>query len=273
MTDETSITAHYRSNDLFDRIINQLAKDGISDPKASDIKPIDEFHIGGTAATEFVIDALAARPGDEILDVGCGLGGPARTIAGRSGATIVGIDLSGDYVAAGNRLSAVTGFAHRVSLQEGSALDMPFADNRFDGAYMVHVGMNITDKRSLIAEISRTIKPKSPLVIYDVVRLGDGGMEFPVPWANNAEDSAVDRIKIYERALRAAGLKLNSIDNKSDFASVFIEKLLGKMKGETQPALGLHMLMGDNAQKKVETLSGLVSRKILAPVVFSATKL
>lgn len=273
MTDETSITTHYRSDDLFARIIDRLSEDGISNPKASDLKPVDEFHIGGTAATEFVIDALAARTGDEILDVGCGLGGPARTIAERSRANIIGIDLSKDYVETGNRLSALTGFADSVCLHEGSALDMPFADNRFDGAYMIHVGMNIANKNRLIIEIGRTIKPNSPLVIYDVVRVGDGNMEFPVPWANNAADSAVDDVGTYESAFKAAGLELNSINNKSEFTAVFIEKLLNKMKSETRPALGLHMLMGDNAHKKVETLFGLVSRKILAPMVFSATKL
>ena len=94
-----------------------------------------------------------------------------------------------------------------------------------------------------------------------------------MPWANNAADSAVDDVGSYESAFKAAGLKLNSINNKSEFASVFIEKLLDKMKSETRPALGLHMLMGDNAHKKVETLFCLVSRKILAPMVFSATKL
>ncbi len=122
---------------------------------------MDEFHIGGTAATEFVIDALAARTGDEILDVGCGLVALPAPSPSAAGPILSALTCPKDYVETGNRLSALTSFADSVCLHEGSALDMPFADNRFDGAYMIHVGMNIANKNRLIIEIGRTIKPNS----------------------------------------------------------------------------------------------------------------
>jgi ubiquinone/menaquinone biosynthesis C-methylase UbiE len=60
---------------------------------------------------------------------------------------------------------------------------MPFPDRSFDGAYMLHVGMNIEDKEKLASEVARVLRPGSVFGIYDVMRTGPGELAYPVPWA------------------------------------------------------------------------------------------
>ena len=100
----------------------------------------------------------------------------------RYGSQVTGIDLTREYVETGNTLCKWVGPHKRVFLQEGSALAMPFAERSFDGAYMLHVGMNIEDKEKLADEVARVLRSGSVFGIYDVMRTGPGDLAFPVPW-------------------------------------------------------------------------------------------
>src|SRR5262249_10542157 len=143
---------------------------------------VDEFHIGGRKASADFLDQLSFNDQTKVLDVGCGLGGPARFVAHRYGSQVTGIDLTPEYVETRNRLCKWVGLAERISLHQGSALAMPFMEASFDGAYMMHVGMNIEDKETLASEVARVLRPGSVFGIYDVMRTGFGELAFPVPW-------------------------------------------------------------------------------------------
>lgn len=90
---------------------------------------------------------------DHILDVGCGLGGAARYIANKLNNRVTGIDLTQEYIDVGNSLCTWDELDKQITLQQGSALCMPFEDEMFDGTVMLYVGMNISDKISLFAEV------------------------------------------------------------------------------------------------------------------------
>ena len=131
-------------------------------------------------------------PEQHVLDVGCGLGGAARFTASRYGCRVAGIDLTPEYVETATVLCGWVGLDSRISLHQGSALAMPFADRVFDRAYMLHIlGMNIEDKAKLCSEVSRVLQLNSLFGIYDVMRTGDGELRYPVPWATTAASSAV----------------------------------------------------------------------------------
>ena len=112
--------------------------------------------------------------GSKVLDVGCGLGGPARFVASRFGCLVSGIDLTHEYVDTGNILSNWVGLHKKVVLQQGSAMALPFPDGQFDAVYMMHVGMNIVDKKSLFMEVFKVLKPDGIFGIYDVMQIGLG---------------------------------------------------------------------------------------------------
>jgi len=137
-----------------------------------DLAPVDEFHIGGRQASEAFLAQLALTPNQRVLDIGCGLGGSARFAATRYGCEVTGIDLTGAFVDTGKVLCDWVGLADRVSLLQGSALDMLFESGAFDAAYMLHVGMNIADKRQLCADVHRVLRPGACFGIYDLMRTG-----------------------------------------------------------------------------------------------------
>ncbi|WP_181166227.1 MULTISPECIES: methyltransferase domain-containing protein [unclassified Mesorhizobium] len=147
----SQIADHYARGSLVAGIRDGLAAMGKTESTvtAEDLSPVDEFHIGGRAATGELAGQLALTAADRVLDIGCGLGGPARQIAAKYGCHLTGIDLTRDYVEAGNVLSGWLHLGERVSLQQGDALRLPFPDGSFTAAYMLHVGMNIADKSAL----------------------------------------------------------------------------------------------------------------------------
>jgi len=170
------------------------------------LAPVDEFHIGGRQATADLAAQVEFGAGLHLLDIGCGLGGASRYFAHERGCRVTGIDLTEEYVRVAEALARRVGLENRVSYRHGSALDLPFAPETFDGAYMLHVGMNIEDKKTAFAEVRRVLRPGGNFAIYVVMReSGEGELSFPVPWAASPEASFVEGAATYRRLLECAG--------------------------------------------------------------------
>ena len=82
---------------------------------------------------------------DQVLDIGAGIGGTARFVAQNYGIAVEGIDLTPEFCEVAKTLTKLVGLTDQVTIRQGSALEMPFEDNSFSVAYMMHVGMNIDD--------------------------------------------------------------------------------------------------------------------------------
>jgi SAM-dependent methyltransferase len=276
MPELSDVSKHYAHGDLTEAIRSGLTLQGKSTDTVTidDLAPVDEFHIGGRRASEDFLDQLVFSSQTKVLDVGCGLGGPARFVANRYGSQVTGIDLTAEYVETGNTLCKWVGLDERISLHQGSALAMPFAERSFDGAYMLHVGMNIEDKEKLADEVARVLRPGSVFGIYDVMRTGLGDLSFPVPWATTAGLSAVADSDRYKSALLKAGFNILAERNRRDFALAFFGDLRAKTAAAGgPPPLGLHVLMGKNTPEKVQNMIDNISSGRIAPVELIARKL
>lgn len=139
-----------------------------------------------------------------VLDVSRGLGGPARHVTTSLGCRVTGINLTSEYVVAGAQLCEWAGLGKQISLERADALAMPFAAATFDAAYMLHVGMNIPDKEKLFAEVARVLRPNAPFAVYDVMRMGEGELNYLLPWATQAETNSMTAPARYRAALAAA---------------------------------------------------------------------
>jgi ubiquinone/menaquinone biosynthesis C-methylase UbiE len=275
MSTQQDVSAHYTHGDLVAAIQSGIEKLGktIDTVTVDDLAAVDEFHVGGRQASEHFLDQLDLTPEKHILDVGCGLGGPARFAASRYRCRVDGIDLTPEYVETGQVICKWVGLADRVSLHQGSALSMPFADGTFDGAYMLHVGMNIEDKARLCKEVGRVLQPGALFGIYDVMKTGDGEITFPAPWATTAASSAVASPEQYRSALQAAGFTVIAELNRRDFAVAFFDQLRARtMAAGGPPPLGLHVLMGRNAPDKIQNMIQNIANGRIAPVELIARK-
>jgi SAM-dependent methyltransferase len=275
MPTQRDISIHYTHGNLIAAIrdgIKSLGKT-IDTVTVDELAAVDEFHIGGRQASEHFLDQLDLAPEKHVLDVGCGLGGSARFVASRYRCRVDGIDLTPEYVATGAVVCGWVGLNDRISLHQGSALSMPFADGAFDGAYMLHVGMNIEDKAALCSEVSRVLRPGALFGIYDVMKTGDGEITYPVPWATTAASSFVAEPAQYRHALQAAGFAVIAELNRRDFAIAFFDQLRARtMAAGGPPPLGLHVLMGRNAPDKLQNMIQNIANGRIAPVELIARK-
>lgn len=269
MSDNNVVAEHYTHGDLLGAITAAVHKLGKTPDSISieDLAPVDEFHIGGRVATDHLLDQLNFSGKDHILDIGCGLGGAARFIASRHGNKVSGIDLTPEYVETGKALCDWVGLGAQVSLHQGSAIAMPFEDAVFDGAVMLHVGMNIEDKAQLFAEVSRVLKPGASFGIYDVMRTGDGDLVFPVPWATTGDTSKLATPSLYANALKAAGFIIGAQNVRREFALEFFRQLKAKTEANGgPPPLGLHTLMQASTPVKIKNMIDNIVAGLIAPV-------
>ena len=197
---------------------SNISRDAVS---AADLAPVDEFHIGGRIATQELVRRLALMATDKVLDIGCGIGGPARFIAETFQCEVTGIDLTPEYVDTARTLSDWVGLSSRTSFTQGNAIQMHHGDSSFDAAYMLHVGMNIEAKQSLFREVNRVLRPGGKLGVYDVMRIGPGDEVYPVPWATTPDTSFVVSPEAYKSELLATGWELIEERNRREFARGF----------------------------------------------------
>lgn len=269
MTDiEHGVTEHYSAYDVLPRIRAGLQAMGHDPDRISPdvLKPVDEFHIGGGEATSALLGELDIRPDMDVLDIGCGIGGPARMIALRSGARVRGVDLTPQFVEAAQALSTMAGMTDRVSFTVASATALPFEDNSFDLATLLHVGMNIPDKARLFREAYRVLRSTGVFAVYDVMRTGEDRLGFPVPWAEREELSALEAPAVYRAAAKEAGFDLLDEQDRSSVALDFFARVRGQAASATPAPLGLHLLMGPTVGQKTANMIDAIRAGTIAPI-------
>ena len=256
MGDLSDITAHYSSERLAEQLISILEESGLNRDSItqSDLHSVDQMHLrGSTAALEF-LDSLGIRAGDTVLDVGCGLGGPARMAASRFGADVTGIDLTQSLCDTARQLNALVGLEH-IRIMQGDALSMPFADNSFDVVYTLHMSMNIADKANLYREIARVLKPGGRFGLYDIVAGSGDPIHMPVPWATLPDHSHLVLAEEIEALVNAAGLITEHSEDQSAQVEAYLDKQRAARqvrmeKGAPEPPTGAPVIMGESFTQK-----------------------
>ena len=267
MTVEKSVADHYGRPSLERAILDAATASGkdIDRLVPSDLSPVDEFHVGGRDATiEFARELGTAR-GSHLLDIGSGIGGPSRFFAQEYGCRVSGIDLTEEYVRVATSLAHRVGLGDMVEYRVASATALPFAPRTFDGAYMLHVGMNVQDKASVFASVRRVLRTGAVFGIYNVMRDRDGELRFPLPWASTAALSFVDTAANYRTLLEEAGFTIVKQRNRRDFAVQFFQQMRARAAESGPPPLGLQLLMGADSQLKIANMMGNLEAGLVSP--------
>ncbi len=233
---------HYRATGLAARLKTALAAFG---PEGQRLAPqqlagLDQFHTRGLAATAELAQLAGIGAQMRVLDVGAGIGGPARFLAASTGCKVVGIDLSEPFVEAARYLTERTGQGGQVSFETASALELPFEDGHFDAVLLQHVAMNIADRARLYRETRRVLKPGGKFATFDVVLAG-GEPHYPVPWARTPATSFLLDAAATRAAVEAAGFSTRVWHDDTPAARAWIEQL--RASGPP-PAPNLGVVMG-----------------------------
>jgi len=164
----------------------------IEQATADDLHGLDMLHMGGLAATDALAEMAALQTGQRVLDVGAGVGGPARRMAYKHGARLWGVELSKSVCQTAVALTALVGLQDQVQFKQGSALALPFPDGAFDVVVMQHVAMQVAEKERLFAECVRVLNGGGVLALHEIFA-GEGGPPlFPLAWATDPAMSSLE---------------------------------------------------------------------------------
>jgi SAM-dependent methyltransferase len=270
MTDSIiKVREHYNATGLADRIKSALTT---ITPESqaltvAQLAPLDQFHTRGILATGELAAAARLDPSTRVLDLGCGLGGPARYLAATFGCKVTGIDLSPAFIDAATYLTARSSLSDRVTFQVGNALNPPFDDASFDAVFLQHVAMNVEDRTTLYAEVRRILAPGGRLATYDLV-LRDGDVVYPTPWARDASASFLLSDGDTRTALEAAGYKAVFWRDDTQVALDWFKTVMGAQP-QGGPNLGLVMgpdfpsMTGNLARNLRENRLGVLSAVLI----------
>jgi ubiquinone/menaquinone biosynthesis C-methylase UbiE len=251
-----SINSHYVETGLAARILAALERAGknLDAMTRDDVASFDEFHIRGLEATREMARLARLEEGTEVLDLGSGLGGPARTLADEFGCVVTGIDLAEEYCQTARMLSGKLGDNGRVTFRQGDILDMPFDDGSFDVVWLQHVAMNIEDKGRLFDQIRRVLRPKGRLGFYEICAGSVTPIHFPVPWASDPSINFLVEPGDVRRMLSVAGFwMLEWRDVTAPALEWFQDKAASAAQRppDAPPLLGLNLIMGGITREKV----------------------
>lgn len=183
--------------------------------RAGDLHGVDMIHMGGLAATDALAELAGIAAGHRVLDVGSGVGGPARRIASRFGAHVSGIELSPELHDTAVRLTALVRLSEAVQFAQGSALALAFGDSAFDVVIMQHVAMQISEKERLFGEIARVVRPEGCVALHEVFA-GEGELHYPLPWATEPAMSALETVSACIDRLSRLGFDVGRFIDQSD---------------------------------------------------------
>lgn len=231
--------------------------------RTTDLAPVDEFHIRGRAATMEIVEALGLAGDAHVLDLGSGLGGPARALAELAGCRVTGIDLTPEFCEAATALSEWTGLSDRTSFHVGDATHTGLPDASGDAAMTVHVAMNIADKPALCAEAFRVVRPGGRFVVYDVLQGEGGDVHYPVPWANDSSTSFLATPGQMRDHLVAAGFEVLSEVDSSDESLTWFQQMRARIERDGPPPVTFAAFLGDAfGRMAANQVANLAERRI-----------
>jgi ubiquinone/menaquinone biosynthesis C-methylase UbiE len=242
------VASHYSENLELADVITQYLRSAGKDLKkltTADLATVDEFHIRGRKATLELASQMNLNADSYVLDIGSGLGGPARTLAETYGCRVTGIDLTQAFCDAATAMSDWVGLGKRVSFKQGDATNLPFANRQFDAAMTIHVAMNIAAKDKMYVEAHRVVKPGGVFAVYDVLQGEGGEVLYPVPWARNPSISHLATPDEMKSLLVGVGFKLLNVQDSTEESQSFFERMTAQMAKTDSPPVAWRLFLGD----------------------------
>lgn len=262
---KTLVEQHYGIADLAEKIATALRSAGkdLTRLTTADLASIDEFHVRGRQATLELASRMDIGSGSHVLDIGSGLGGPARTLAEVYGCRVTGIDLSPEFCETAQKLSCWVGLSDRVSFSQGDATALTCEPGTFDAAMTIHVAMNIATKDRVYVGVHKALKPSRIFAVYDILQGEGGQVNYPVPWARDPAISHLATPAEMRTLLQGAGFRILDEIDSTEQGEAWFKAAAAQMAASDKPPVGLRQFLGDDAAEMTRNqVRNLAERRI-----------
>lgn len=232
--------AVYRS---VDRILNDLRALGIDDGaplSPAELRAMDQYHYLGIEAVEVAADALALGEADRVLDIGSGLGGPARVLAERCGSHVTALELQADLNALAEDLTARCGLADKVSHLCGDMLSGVMDGQAFDGAISFFAIMHIPDRARLYDCCRAALKPGAAVYIEDIYAAKDLSEWAQADLAEKVYTPYLPSLETYCQQLTAAGFGDQTVVDMTEAWTDYVADRSAKFQADRERQLEIH---------------------------------
>lgn len=269
-----SIADHWGKGDVYGRVIEAMKAASIS-PETLTVKqmaPVDHLHARGFPATIELADALPVKEGDHLVDIGCGLGGPARYLAERFNCRVSGIDITEPFVDAANKITALLHMEKFIDVQLGDGQELPYQNQSFDGGYTQHVTMNIADRDRFFAEAFRVLKSGGFFALTEHGLGPNGNPHYPCPWSEDGEGAFLVTPQETVTRLENAGFcDIQVTDTGQKYLAGYKRAMELATHGKLPP-FGIHILLGENGPAKTKNAARNIEEGRTHPIQVICTK-
>ncbi len=251
MNYEKAINAQYGQSDLGKKILAILEGEGLDTARLIQdiLAPIEELHLRGRSATIELARAVGLNESMRVLDIGCGIGGPARTLASEFGCHIIGLELCEEYCNATEIINDRVGLSNKIEIRQGNALNMPFDNEIFDIVFMQHVLMNIENKERVLSQSKRVLYPKGRLALNTICAGSITPIHFPVIWANNPDINFLFTASELRQLISNSGFKELSWKDETKEILEGIERARSKPRSKNPQPISLGLIVADPSTK------------------------
>ena len=262
---KNSVIHQYTRENIYETIVKRLHEQGVEKNKITreHISSVDEFHIKGAEVSLEMAKEAELSKELKVLDVGCGIGGPARMIADVFGCSVTGVDLTNEFIRTASLLSQLVGLSGKTEFMTADATELPFEDNIFDVVWTQHAQMNIEEKEKLYSEIHRVLKREGRFIYYDIFSSENEDLKFPLPWADDSSISFLIELNDFGRLMKETGFKELLRKERTSDSIDFFETVFENNKKEGSPKIGLNIFMTEQTSLKLSNLLNNLSENKL----------
>lgn len=263
----TQLTSYYDGPELTGRVRDALRQAGL-DPerlRVDDLVAMDQCHALGLAGTVALAKLAELRPGERVLDLGAGIGGPARVLAARFGAHVTAVEPTARFRRLAAELNAATGTADEIQIVDAYGHALPFADGAFDLVWTQAVLPNVADVAPLAAEAHRVLAPGGRWALAETVAGPGGDPYFPVPWADGPEDSHLLAPEALRTVLERPGFAAEVWEVGPAAVAPAVAEL-SPAPADASPPVELGLIMPDR-DARMASLGRSMAEQRIAPVL------